>query len=152
MIVLAAAAILLAALMSALAIGAYLQREPQRLQTTVLPVPSDGPVATRRHRRRCRPNSRRPRPGRTRRRCHRAPCRRDAQVVFNLGGGQTRPSIATATIGGAPVREIALGQNASFLPDADQLVFECTDQSNNLDVVGICLARRHSIGRQPLGR
>ena len=45
------------------------------------------------------------------------------------------------TVGGSGIREVALGRDPSFLWDADQIVYACTDAQGGPDVVGICLTR-----------
>lgn len=132
LVLIAAAALLLAALLGALAVGAYLLRDSPTLPTTVIPAPTPTPTAST-ETIATRPDptplpSGFPRPI-------------DSQIIFNVGEGQTRRSIATGTIGGSAVREIALGQDPSFLPDREHMVFACTDSSNSPDVVGICLIR-----------
>ncbi len=137
-----AAALLLAAILGALAVGAYLLREPSPLQTTVVPVPTATPIATRVT----------PPPGPTATAA--ATVRPDptafppafalpteAELVYNVGEGQAHRAIAIGTVGGSGVREVALGQDPSFLSDADQIVYACTDVQHDPEPVGICLTR-----------
>ena len=137
-----AAALLLAAILGALAVGAYLLREPSPLQTTVVPVPTASPIATR--------VTSPPGPTAT----AAATVRPDptafppafvlpteAELVYNVGEGQAHRTIAIGTVGGSGVREVALGQDPSFLSDADQIVYACTDAKHDPDPVGICLTR-----------
>ncbi len=145
-----AAALLVVAVLGALAIGAALLREPEPLLTTVLPVPTATPIAT----------TGLPTPAATATATETArpdptpfppgfPLPIDAEIVYNLGEGGTRRSIELGTVGGSGIREVALGRDPSFLRDADQIVYACTDAQGGPDVVGICLTRL-SGGAAPL--
>jgi hypothetical protein len=135
-----AAALLVAAVLGALAVGAYLLREPAPLLTTVLPAPTATPIAT----------TGSPTPAATATGTARPdptpfppgfPLPTGAEVAYNLGEGGTRRSIEVGTVGGSGIREVALGRDPSFLSDADQIVYACTDAQGGPDVVGICLTR-----------